>query len=151
MFILDFGVNPQLEISIMCPPIQNEKRYPLGLYHSVIIGWPMQNDELSPPPSLVPSLRQFGACAENAVEEWRVSVIRTVGWATAQPDVRAIPPGPDAAGHRHSPFCMIGLTLGGLVPALRILGPIPCETIANQPFAEIHTGNRTRRHRTGRT
>jgi hypothetical protein len=42
---------------------------------------------------------------------------------------------------------MIGIALGLIVLALRVLRPIQRETVARKPFAEIGAANRTRRDR----
>ena len=70
---------------------------------------------------------------KSAFQGWLVSVIRTVGRATSQPDVRAIPTRARRSCSPTSPFGMIGLTLSSLVPGLRILGPI----IQPDTFAEL--------------
>ena len=56
--ILNFGANPQLEISIRWPPVRNEKCHPPGRSYSVIIGWPVRHDVPFPKPHpRAPALR----------------------------------------------------------------------------------------------
>jgi hypothetical protein len=76
-----------------------------------------------------------------------VRVVRTFSWSTAGSDAHPIKPRLDVTACPYASPGVLRFTLDLVEFSLRILRPIQCETVANEPFAEIDTVDRTRRHR----
>ena len=76
-----------------------------------------------------------------------VRIVRTIGGPPTGTDADPVQPRLDVAALPYSAPCLLGFALNATVPAPRVLRPIQCKAIPNEPFAEIGTADRAHGYR----